>query len=66
MKTYRVICAECKEPFYARFEPVDDAAEGTGEETVTCMYCQKQVVIPIPRKYQKTDVLIRSRSLSPA
>ncbi len=66
MKTYRIICAECKQPFFARFEPVDDAAEGMGEETVTCMYCQKQVIITIPRKYQKPDELIRSRSVSPA
>lgn len=63
MKTYRIRCAECKELFFARFEPVDDAAEDKGEETVMCMYCQKQVIITIPRKYQKPDSLIRSRSL---
>ncbi|RJR48854.1 MAG: hypothetical protein C4576_07680 [Desulfobacteraceae bacterium] len=66
MKTYRILCAECKEPFFASFEAVDEAAEGMGEETVTCVNCRKQVIVTIPGKYQKPHVLMRSRRVSPA
>ena len=62
-KTFRVACAECGKPFFVRFEVVDAAAEGKGEETVTCMFCKKDVKIPLERKYMKTDELVRSRRL---
>ena len=62
-KTFRVACAECGKPFIVRFELVDEAAEGKGEETVTCMFCKKNVKIPLERKYQKTGELVRSRKV---
>ncbi|MFP4585740.1 MAG: hypothetical protein ACLFN9_20405 [Desulfococcaceae bacterium] len=46
-----------------RFEVVDEAAEGKGEETVKCLHCQQQVKIPLERKYMKTDELVRSRKV---
>lgn len=62
-KTFRVMCAECGKGFYVRFEVVDEAAEGKGEETVTCMYCKKQVKIPLEKKYMKEGELVRSRKV---
>ncbi len=63
MKTFRVACAACGKPFFVRFEVVDEAAEGKGEETVKCLHCQQQVKIPLERKYMKTDELVRSRKV---
>ena len=61
MKTFRVACAACGQSFFVRFEVVDEAAEGKGEETVKCLHCQERVKIPLERKYMKTDELVRSR-----
>lgn len=62
-KTFRVACAECCKPFFVHFELVDEAAEGKGEETVTCMFCKKKVKIPLERKYQKMGELVHSRKV---
>ncbi len=65
MKTFRVACAECGKKFHVRFELVDEAAEGQGEEVVACMYCNKQVKIPLSKKYMKDGELVRSLKVDP-
>lgn len=50
-KTFKVNCPECNKPFHVRFSLEDPDAEGTGEVRITCMYCNKSVMIEIPRPY---------------
>jgi hypothetical protein len=62
-KTFKVVCssAECKnkKSFHKRFPLARPDAPGTGEVVVTCPYCNKKVVITIPRVYIEQDALIR-------
>ncbi len=63
-KTFRVVCAECGDKFIVRFPVVDEAAEGEGEEVVTCLFCKKRVKIPLEKKYMQPGELIRSRKVN--
>ena len=58
-KTFKVTCAHCQKPFHVRFPLAQPDAQGSGEVTVTCLYCAKNVKVTIPRKYIEADALVR-------
>ena len=58
-KTFKVHCAHCKQPFHVRFPLARPNADGDGDVVVTCLYCNQNVVITIPRENIAEEVLIR-------
>ena len=66
VKTFKVQCAHCPNMFHVRFPLARPDATGTSEVVVTCLYCDKQVVITIPRVYIEADALVRGLTSRPA
>ncbi len=58
-KTFKVECPHCQRPFHVRYALADPNVEGSGEVVVTCQYCDKNVVIEIPREYIAEEMLLR-------
>ena len=58
-KTFEVTCAHGQKPFHVRFLLARPDAEGTSEVVVTCMYCDKDVMITLPKQYIETESLVR-------
>ncbi len=46
-KTFKINCPECGKPFYIRRPLADPEAEGTGDESIECMYCCKTIMITV-------------------
>lgn len=67
-KTFKVQCAHAdgRKLFHVRFPLARPDARGTSEVVVTCLYCDKQVVITIPRVYVEADALVRGLTSRPA
>ena len=67
-KTFKVHCAhpDCQKPFHVRFPLARPDAEGQGKVVVTCMYCNKNVMITLPQVYIAEDTLIRGIKSVPA
>ena len=63
LKTFEVTCAHCRQPFSLRKPLADPDAEGTAEVVVECLYCQKSVKVPLPRKYAETERVMRLKSV---
>ena len=59
MKTFKVVCDHCDRPFHVRFPLADPEKEGSGEVGVLCMYCEKDVIVKLPRKYIEKEHLVR-------
>lgn len=66
MKTYKITCCHCKQPFHVRFPEVDPDAEGTGDVVIDCQYCGGKVVARLPRKYIRTEHMVRGLESRPA
>jgi hypothetical protein len=66
-KTFKVQCAhaDCRKPFHVRFPLASPDATGSSEVVVTCLHCDKQVVITIPRVYIEADALVRGLTSRP-
>jgi hypothetical protein len=66
-KTFKVLCAhaDCQKPFHVRFPLAHPDATGRSEVVVTCLHCDKQVVITIPRIYIEADALVRGLTSRP-
>ncbi|CAN2042438.1 putative Zinc finger/thioredoxin domain-containing protein [Candidatus Magnetomoraceae bacterium gMMP-15] len=65
-KTFKVFCAICGKPFHVRFPLADSEAEGSGEVSITCGYCNNTVMVEIPKQYIADEHLIRGiKSISP-
>jgi hypothetical protein len=60
-KTFKVQRAhdDCRKRFHVRFPLANPDATGTSEVVVTCLHCDKQVVITIPRVYIEAEALVR-------
>lgn len=58
-KTFKVICANCKQPFTIRRALSRPDADETAEVVVNCPYCGEAVVITVPGKYVPEDHLVR-------
>ncbi len=65
-KTFRVNCCECEKPFHIRFPLYDPSAQGTADVVVTCLYCNKNVVVTIPRTCVEEVCLTRGLDSVPA
>jgi hypothetical protein len=61
----KVECAHCRRSFHVRFALARPDAEGTADTVVTCLYCQKNVMISIPQRYVETDALVRGLKSAP-
>ncbi len=59
-KTFEVTCAHCDKPFHVRFPLTRPGATGEGDVSVTCMYCNQNVMITIPQIYIKESTTVRS------
>jgi hypothetical protein len=66
-KTFKVQCAheECRKLFPVRFPLASPDAAGSSEVVVTCLHCDKQVVITLPRVYIEADALVRGLTSRP-
>jgi RNase P subunit RPR2 len=66
-KTFKVTCAheDCRKPFHVRFPLARPDATGTSEVVVTCLHCDKQVIIVIPRDYVEEEHLYRGLTSRP-
>jgi hypothetical protein len=67
-KTFKVNCShnDCRKPFHVRFPLANPDAAGSSEVVVTCLHCDKQVVITIPRVYIEAEALVRGLTSRPA
>ena len=67
-KAFKVQCAheDCWKPFHVRFPLANPDAAGSSEVVVTCLHCDKQVVITIPRVYIEAEALVRGLTSCPA
>ncbi len=61
-KTFKVLCCHCGKTFQVRFPLAGsdpDKPDDAGQVSVDCLYCQKPVMIKIPRKYIAEETLLR-------
>jgi hypothetical protein len=66
-KTFKVQCAhaDCRKPFHVRFPLANPDAAASSEVVVTCLHCDKQVVIALPRVYIEAEALVRGLTSRP-
>ena len=50
-KLLKIQCAHCDKPFHVRVTLAQPEAAGSGEVALACLYCEKQVMVRIPREY---------------
>jgi hypothetical protein len=60
-KTFQVNCPnpDCNRPFHLRLPLADPKAQGSGDIRVDCMYCNKNVMVTISRKYIGKEFIFR-------
>lgn len=59
MKTFKVQCAECERWFHVRYALADPDKRGSGQVHVSCLHCEKNVMVTLPRRYIATEHLVR-------
>lgn len=57
-KTLKITCPWCDKAFHISVEPKSDAT-GQEEKALTCLYCQQEVIITLPRRFAEKVTLLR-------
>ena len=63
-KTWNVVCPHCEQTFTVRFPLAGSGSpksDDQGEVKVDCLYCEKPVIITIPRQYISEQSLLRGK-----
>jgi len=59
MQTFEIECPNCQRKSLMRYRVVQPGAEGDTEVKVNCMHCEKDMMVPLPRKLVPREHLVR-------